>query len=111
MGQTNNDIFYDSSKVPRLRKSDQLVIVYENGDVFDYVVKQCKDAGHIYLCDCHGAIKADVAAKLNRLSNVAYLPMTKPRSYRYTGTGKLSGISLTDGTTLHCTKVLIMKGE
>lgn len=111
MTQFNTGIFYESSKVPRLKKYDQLVIFYDGGDILNYIIKQSKDAGHIYLCDPSKKLEMAEATRLNRISNVAYLPNARLSSYISTKSGKLAGIVLEDGAIIHCTKVLILKGE
>ena len=115
MAQINTGIFYESSKLPRLNKYDQLIIFYEDGSVInyvvDYIVKLSKDAGYIYLCDTSETLSQDEINKLNRIKNVAYLPGLKLAQPTFNKNGRLTGVAFDDGTKLHCTKVLVVKGE
>ena len=115
MAQNNTGIFYESSKLPRLNKYDQLIIFYEDGSVInyvvDYIVKLSKDAGYIYLCDTSGTLGPDEISKLNRIQNVAYLSGLRLAAPTFNKAGKLTGVIFDDNTKLHCTKVLVLKGE
>ena len=115
MAQNNTGIFYEGSKLPRLNKYDQLVVFHEDGSAtnytVNYIVKLSKDAGYVYLCDTSGNLSQDDIDKLNRIQNVAYLPNLKLAEPTFNKAGKLTGVTFTDGSKLHCTKVLILKGN